>query len=141
MAFDPARPRYTLPFAGAEYELLGTIELIEAIEVALQRGASQIAFEVIDVLPSWELAALVSVVLTANGNKVSPKQAKDLLWNQTGLSGDGNKLLRVHLYNFLAISLAPPEQREAKATRAGELLGKLSQASRGESTSSSASAS
>lgn len=141
MTFDAARPRYTLPLAGKEYELLGTMEMIEAIEHALGRGIIQVSHDVLDVLPSWELAKLLSVILAANGQRLTAQEAKDLLWNTVGLTGDANQLLRVHLYHFLAICLSPPEQREAKAKTAGELLGKLSKASLGENTSSSASAS
>jgi len=141
VAFDPARPRYTLPLAGAEYDLLGTMELIEAVEFALQRGVTQVAIDVMGDMPSWELAKLLSATLTTSGHPLTPKAAKDLLWEKVGLAGDANQLLRVHLYSFLTICLAPPEKREAKANDVGELLGKLSKASPGETTSNSASAS
>ena len=140
-SFEAARPRYKLPLAGEEFDLVGTMELVEAVEYALGRGVGYVAIEVIDVMPGWELAKLLSAVVTASGGKLSVPQAKNLLWDTVGLSGDANKLLRVHLYQFLAICLAPPEQREERANKAGELLGRLSEASRGGSTSSSASAS
>ena len=141
MAFDPARPRYTLPFAGTDYDLLGTMELIEAVEYALGRGILQVSVDVIEAMPTWELSRLLSAILSCNDTKMSPQEVKTALWGTVGISGDANKFLRVHLYNFLAICLAPPEQREAKAKRAGELLGKLVTASPGATTSPSASAS
>jgi len=141
VAFDPARPRYTLPLAGADYDLLGTMELIEAVEYSLGRGVSQVAIHVIEEMPSGELAKLLAAVLTACGHKLSFGEARRLLWDIVGLTGDDNKMLRLHLYSFLAICLAPPEQREKKAKDVGELLGKLPTASPGETTSNSASAS
>ncbi len=141
MTFDPARPRYCLPLAGKDYELLGTMELIEAVEYAAQRGVLQVAIDVIEDMPSSGLARLLSAVLTACGTPLTPRAASDLLWNEVGLAGDANKLLRVHLYSFLSICLAPPEQREATAKKAGEKIGRLGAASPGGTTSNSASAS
>lgn len=139
MTFDPARPRYTLPLAGREYDLVGTMELIEAVEYALKRGVTQAAVDAAGEMPSGELAKLLSAVLSASGHPLTPADARALLWEKVGLAGDANQLLRVHLYSFLSVCLAPPEQREAKKAAAGELLGRLG--SPGGTTSSSASAS
>lgn len=131
MTFDAARPRYTLPLPGREVELIGTMELIEAVEYALKRGAVQVAVEVVEGMTSMELARLLAAILTACGHKMSVTEASGLLWSEIGLSGDSNQILRLHLYSFLSICLAPPEQREAKAKNAGELMGKLQSASPG----------
>jgi hypothetical protein len=141
MSFDPARPRYVLPFAGKDYELLGTMELIEAVEFALKRGILQIAVDVVEAMPTGELAVLLSTILTARGKPLTVAEAKGLLWGSVGLAGDDNRLLRLHLYSFLSICLAPPGKREAKAKTVGEILGELTKASPGSNTSGSASAS
>jgi hypothetical protein len=141
MTFETARPRYTLPFAGKDYELLGTMELIESVEYALKRGIVAIAAEVMNGMQVGDLTRLITAILTANGHKMTAKEAGDLLWNVVGLTGDDNLLFRVHLYSFLSVCLAPPDKREKKAKDAGELVGKLAKASPGSNTSDSASAS
>jgi hypothetical protein len=80
-------------------------------------------------------------VVSAGDQKLTAQGAKQALWDTVGLTGDANRLLRIHLYSFLAICLAPPEQREKKASSVGELIGKLSAVSPGASTSNSASGS
>ena len=141
MSFEPARPRYTLSFAGKDYELLGTMELIESVEFALKRGITQIAVDVMDEMPTGELIRLVSAILTACDHKMGVQEGRALIWDKVGVTGDANLLLRASLYSFLSICLAPPEKREKKAKDAGELLGKLSKASPGPNTSDSASGS
>lgn len=134
MTFEPARPRHTLPFAGTEYELVGSMELVEAAEHALKRGVGQIAVDIATAMPTHELVRLIAAILTACGYKTSPEQVKERLWNTVGISGDENSRLRLHLYAFLSVCLAPPEARERKAKDVGELIGKLEAASRGERT-------
>jgi hypothetical protein len=138
MTFDPARPRYTLPFAGADYDLLGTMELIEAVEYSLKRGITQITVDVMNGMPTHELIRVLSAVFTTGGYKLTPAEVGDALWSKVGVGGEDNQLLRIHLYSFLSICLAAPEKREARAKAAGELIGKLPKASPGESSSSSA---
>lgn len=138
MTFDPARPRYTLPFAGTDYDLIGTMELIEAVEFALKRGITQITVDVMNGMPTHELIRVLSAVFTTGGYKLTPAEVGDALWSKVGVGGEDNQLLRIHLYSFLSICLAAPEKREARAKAAGELIGKLPKASPGENTSSSA---
>jgi hypothetical protein len=139
MGFNPARPTYTLPFAGTDYALTGTMAMVEAVEQSLNRGITQIAVGVINDMPARELVALISALLNACGYAVTGRAVADGLWETVGLRGDANQILRVHVYSFLGICLAPPEQREAKAKSVGELIGKL--VSPGPNTSASASAS
>ena len=127
-AFDPSRPRYTLSLAGKNYELLGTFELIEAVEHALQDHIGSIAVRVVGNLPTYGLAKVVSAVLTSCGHKMTAKEAGDLLFGDVGATGEANDALRMHLYAFLSITLAPPAAREQKAKEMGELLGKLTEA-------------
>ncbi len=125
MAFEPARPRYTLPFAGTDYELLGTFGLIEAVEYALKEHVGRVAVALVQGMPTGDLAKVISAVLTSCDHKMTVKEAGDLLWGEVGLTGEANDALRLHLYSFLSICLAPPGQREQKAKAAGEMLGKL----------------
>ncbi|WP_337187597.1 hypothetical protein [Phenylobacterium sp.] len=140
MAFDPAKPRHALPLAGETYELIGSFELIEAVEYAMKEGVGKIAVSVVDGMPSHDLARLLSAIMTASGHKLSQKEAADILWNDVGLSGDENNLLRLHLYSFLKICLSRPADREATAKEMGEMLGELKAlaASPGKTTSDSA---
>lgn len=139
--FDPARPRYTLPFAGKDYELLGTFALIEAVEYSLKDHVGRIAVRAVEAMNFTDLAKLVSAILTSCQHPMTPKEAGDLIWNHVGLSGDENQLLRLHLYTFLSICLAPPSKREGVAKDMGEAFGKLKEASLGESTDGSSLAS
>ncbi len=140
MGFDPARPRYCLPFAGQEYELLGTFGLIEAVEYAMKEHVGRVAVSLVNGMPSFDLARLLSTILAHCGQKMTAKEAGDLLWGEVGLTGEDNDLLRLHLYHFLTICLAPPGEREGKAKAAGEAMGKLGSpaASPGETTAASA---
>ena len=141
--FEAARPRHTLPLAGREYDLLATFEAIEAVEVAMKRGLPRVAVDVARDMPAHELALLLSTVLTRCGHPLTVDTAKALLWEQVGLTGEANDLLRLHLYAFLRVCSAPPPEREAEARRMGELLGGLARdpASPGATTSGPASAS
>lgn len=138
MAFDPARPRYTLPLAGKDYELLGTFELIEAVENATGMGIVSATVALINDMPTGTLAKLLAAVLNVSGHKTTTTESREILWNHVGITGDDNTRLRLHLYSFLNICLANPDEREAKAKTAGELMGKLKPASRGKNTKSSA---
>ena len=141
MTFDPARPRYTLPLAGQDYDLLGTMEVIENIEYQLKKPIGRVAVEAVNELPAYELAVLIAAILSKCGHKMTVTEAKDLIWSQVGLSGDANAKLRLHLYAFISICIAPPEAREARAKEMGELHGELESisASLGESTKKPAS--
>ncbi|WP_020474243.1 hypothetical protein [Zavarzinella formosa] len=134
MTFDLARPRYTLPLGDKTHELIGTMEMIEAVEYALKKGASEITVEVVNGMPSHELARLLAAILTACGEKTTPARMADLLWTEIGIAGAANTTLRMHLYAFLGICLAPPLDREKRAGEMGELLGKLGGASPGKAT-------
>lgn len=143
IAFEAARPRYTLPFAGKDYELLGTFGLIEAVEYAMKTHVGLVASQIVNGLPSHELAKVVAAVLNACGHKTDAKIVGDLLWNEVGLTGEADVDLRLHLYAFLSICLAPPGQREQKAKHMGEMTGEPGHpvASPGPSTDKPASAS
>ena len=141
MTFDPARPRYTLPLAGTEYELLGTLELVEAVEHALQQGIVQIAVRTPD-MGVTDTAKLLAAMLTASGHKMTARQVGELLLNTVGINCHGFTLVRLHAYAFLRVALEPPETRKKVADEMGELLGGETArfASPGKRTKSSASA-
>ena len=139
--FVAARPRYTLPFAGKDYELLGTFGLIEAVEYALKAHIGVVAVQIVNGMPVNELAKVISTILTASDHKMTAKEVGELLLDVVGLEGDDAQALRFHLYAFLSICLAPPSHREQKAKDMGELMGKLTAASPGSSTDESVSAS
>lgn len=139
MTFEPARPRYTLPFAGKEYTLLGTMETIEAVELALKDGVLQIMARTM-AMGATETAKLVSSVVSANGyDTITYRSAFEAIMGM-GIHSEGFEALRMHLYAFLRIVIEPPELREEMAKRMGEITGKLHalSASPGDSTSSSA---
>lgn len=139
MTFDPARPKYMLPFAGQEYELVGTLGLIEAVEFAFQEGIVRIAARTPD-MGLTETAKLTAAVLGASGHKLTAAKVGEALFD-AGVNSEAFMLLRLHLYAFLKIVMQPPELREGTAKQMGELLGKAGQPSRGKSTRKSPSAS
>ena len=141
--FTPARPRYTLPFAGKDYELLGTFGLLEAVEYAMKEHIGRVAVSVVNEMPPSDFAKLLSTILTACGAKLTPKDVGEMLWNTVGLTGEEDSTLRLHVYSFLTICLAPPSKRAEKAKEMGEIVGKFNapSASPGASTDKSASAS
>jgi hypothetical protein len=141
--FEPARPRYTLPIAGKDYELLGTFGLIEAVEYAAKAHIGVVAVQIVNGMPASGLAKVLTAILTSSGHKTSLQDVSGLLWGEVGIEGDENQKLRLHLYAFLTICLAPPSQREAKAKDMGEMVGRLTapDASPGQTTEGSASAS
>lgn len=140
MTFNAARPRYTLPFAGKDYELLGTFGLIEAVEYAMKEHVYQVAVQVVNSMSCTDLSRLVAAVLTACDHKMTSKEAFALLWDHVGMVSEENTSLRLHIYSFLSICLAPPSHREQKAKMMGEMMGKPTSpaASPGPSTAESA---
>ena len=143
MTFEPARPRYTLPFAGKDYELLGTFGMIEAVEYAMKDHVGRVAVKLVNGMTVTDLAKLISAILTSSGSEMSAQQAGDLLWDKVGITGNDCDILRIHIYSFLSICMAPPSQREKKAKEMGEKMGKLNGpvVSPGANTGESASAS
>lgn len=138
MTFEPARPRYTLPFAGKDYELLGTFELIEAVEYAAKDHIGKVAVRLVNGMQGGEFASVLVAILHKSGHRLSAEEVKGLLWERVGLTGEAYDLLCLHLYSFLSICLAPPGNREKATQTAGELFGKLKAASPGNSTEESA---
>lgn len=120
--FDPARPRYTLPLAGTDYDLLGTLELVEAVEAAFREGVMHVAARTPE-MGVTDAAKLLSACLTASGHKTTPRDAGNLILNTLGVKSDAFQLLRLHLFAFLRITMEPPELREQKAKDMGELIG------------------
>lgn len=139
--FDPARPRYTLDFAGKEYELLGTLELVEAVEYAFKEGIGQVAARSVS-MGLTETAKLLATVLTACGHKAQPREVAETLFNEVGVRTDAFGLVQLRLYSFLNVLLEPPESRQRRAEEMGELIGKWTapDASPGRRTRKSASA-
>jgi hypothetical protein len=135
MTFELARPRYTLPFAGADYELLGDMALIESVEYALKKGIGDVTVGVVNGMPTYEFVILLATLLAAGGHKkMTLAKVKEAIWNEIGVAGEANDTLRLHAFSFLSICLAPPSEREGKAKELGELIGKLDKASPGKST-------
>ncbi|WP_152051829.1 hypothetical protein [Tautonia marina] len=138
-AFEPARPRYVLPFAGKDYELFGTMEVIEAIEFSMKESVLDVCFRVID-MGVTDTARVIAAILSASGHKDhSPRSVSQALMDM-GVAGQAFTVLRAHISCFLQIILQPPELREETAKRMGEVMGKFDArtASPGENTSSSA---
>lgn len=138
MTLHPARPRHTLPLAGAEYDLLGTLEVVEAVEYALKDGVVQVTGRVVG-MGLTDTARLLAAVLSANGHKLTARQAGQTLLD-LGVGSEAFARVQLHLYAFLRVLLEPPELREAKATEMGELIGRMAAppASRGRRTRKSA---
>lgn len=140
IGFEPARPRYVLPFAGKDYEVFGTMEVIEAIEHALKEGVLQVCVRVIE-MGVTDTSRLLAAILLANGySEMAPRAVAEAIHNKLGINSHAFTAIRIHLNCFLRIVLEPPELREEMAQRMGEVIGKLNalSASPGENTSSSA---
>lgn len=136
MTFDPAKPRYTLPFAGKDYELEGTFGLIEAIETAMQDGIVSVMVRAVE-MPVSETAKLIAAALSFSGHKMTAKEVGTAIFDRIGASGEEFAVLRLHLFAMLKIFTAPPTNRQEAGKEMGELLGKWATASRGEITSDS----
>lgn len=136
--FDPARPRYTLPLAGKDYDLLGTMEVIESVEHAMQRGVLHVTTDVVG-MGMTDTSKLLSAVLSACGHKMTQKEAGAILFNQIGINSTDFQMVQLHLYAFLRVAIEPPEAREEAAKRMGELIGgRTGSTSPGDSTKRSA---
>ena len=135
MAFDAAKPRYTLPLGGEEYELVGSFEMIEAVEYALKENILGVTMRAIE-MPATDVAKVLRAVLATNGREMSEREINGVLW-EMGVGTDEFTVLRLHLHAFFRICIARPSEREGAAKKMGELLGKWSPASPGETTSDS----
>lgn len=138
MTFEPARPRYTLPVGGKDFDLLGTFEVIEAAENALQKPIQRLTAEILD-SSFTDTSKLLAAVLTACGHKTSRSEAAGMLF-ELGLDSEAYVMVKLHLSAFFQIALSPPEAREQKANEVGEMIRKWKalSASLGENIRSSA---
>lgn len=136
MTFTPAKPRYTLPLAGKEYELEGSFALIEAVEYTLKDNIVSIAVRATS-MPAYEMARLIAALLATCGEKVTHREVGDILWNEVGVTSADYAKLCLHVHAALRIFMAKPADRDAEKKRMGELLGGAS-ASPGQTTSDSA---
>lgn len=123
MTFDPAKPRYTLPFAGKEYDVDGTFALIEAIEYALKDDIFNVANRVIDRLTVSDTAKIIAAILNLSGEKTTATQAGDAIF-EMGIDSEEFAMLRLHLFALLRVTLTPPKDREQVAKKMGEMIGK-----------------
>ncbi|MBP3955391.1 hypothetical protein J8F10_08870 [Gemmata sp. G18] len=122
--FEAARPRHTLPFAGTDYNLVGTLEMVEAVEAAFRESILQVASRVMS-MGLNDTAKLVATLLTTAGYPTKTRDVADHIFTALGVHSPAFDALRMHLYAFLRVTLEPPELREAMAIKMGELLGKL----------------
>lgn len=136
MSYEPARPKYDFPFDGKVFSLLGTMEVVEAVETAFKESVIQVTIRTMD-MGLIDASRLLSVILSANGHTEIAKKAKQVIYN-AGLFSGSFTALKMHLYAFLNITLQPPELREGVAKKMGEITGGLASASHGDSTTSSA---
>ncbi len=142
MTFNPAKPRYTLPLAGKEYELEGSFALIEAVEWALKDSIISIAMRCVE-MPVNEMSRLLSSILKSCGHDITKEAAGEILWNEIGVSTPEYSLLCLHVHAFLRICISRPSEREVVKKEMGEILGEVNVAtpSPGATTSNSVSAS
>lgn len=131
--YTPSKPRHTLTFAGKDYELVGTFEVIEAVESALKDDIVRIASRVMD-LPVTDTARLISAVT----GSMSPREAGKIISEKYGASGKEYAGLKLSLYAFIRIIVAPPAEREGVAKEMGEQIDRWNQGSPGASTGASA---
>lgn len=134
--FELARPRHTLPFDGNEYELIGTLEVVESVESAFRESIMQVTARVME-MGVTDTSKLLAASLTASGYATRARDVAKLIFDTCGVNSPEFDALRMHLYAFLRVTLEPPELREAMAEKMGEFLGKLPKASPGGSTKSS----
>lgn len=130
MAYDAARPRYTLPLDGEEYDLVGTFELIERIEHAMQDGIILVARRVME-MGMADTAKLAAACTGEDRRRIGATLFR------LGLESEAITLLKAHLFFFLRIMLAPEADREEAAEKMGKLIGELT-ASPGATTGASA---
>ena len=140
-AFNPAKPRYTLPLAGKDYELEGTFALIEAAEYALKDNIVSIAMRCVE-MPVSEMVRLLHSILKSCGHEMSKDVIGEIIWNELGTASPEYSMLCLHVHAFIRICNTRPSDREVVKKELGELLGGAKvEPSLGETTSNSASAS
>jgi hypothetical protein len=141
MTYEPARPRYTLPLAGRDYELVGSFGLIEAVEHAMKENVVGILTKTVS-MPISNFAELLATILTACGEKTTANDIGSIIW-EMGPAANEVTVMRLHIHAFLLICVSPTAIREEVANRQGEMLGgwNADPASPGENTGASASAS
>jgi hypothetical protein len=121
MTYDPLQPRYVLPFAGRDYDLLGTFAMLEAIETALKDNVLRVMVRTTN-MPVSDLKKLVHAVLSSNGYANTQAEIAEALFNKVGIGTDDYAVLTMHLYAFLRIVLARPDNREEVHIEMGKLI-------------------
>lgn len=139
MTYNPQKPRYTLPFAGRDYELEGSFGLIEAAEYALSDNIINIAQSALE-MPVYKIARLLAAVFKQCGIDKKQSDIFETIVNDIGIASREFAVLRFHIFAFLKICICKPSGREQEAKDMGEMIGRLEAppASPGESTSNSA---
>jgi hypothetical protein len=121
-AFDPARPRLSVKVAGQEYDLLGTLELVEAAELAMKDGIVQIAGRLVE-MGVTDVSTLLAAMLRSCGHQVSTKEIGRFILDDLGAGSEEFVFMKMQLFGFLRVLLEPPSGREKVAKQMGEMLG------------------
>lgn len=138
MAYNPAKPRYTLKLADKDYELEGSFGLIEAVEYALGEDIVSIAENALS-MPVYKVSKLLASIIKYCGTDIKPSNISETIVNEIGIASNEFAVLRFHIFAFLKICICKPSDREQTAKDMGELIGKLEKptASLGDTTSNS----
>jgi hypothetical protein len=123
-------PDYTLPLGSKSYPLDSSFQTLKAIQHAFQQDLLPIQARVLDMRQD-EIAKLIAI-----GSGQPEIEIGQAVLDEVGLTEAGYQLLKAHLMAWLYIAMAPKADREKKRKEMGELIGKLSPASRGKSTKS-----
>jgi len=121
MTYEPAKPRYTLVLAEKSYDVVGSFELIDAVEYALKDNIVSITMRCIE-MPVSDLSRVLSAILTTCGNKLSAKEIGETIMNM-GIGTTEHVMLALHVHAFLSITISRPSDREEVSKKMGELLG------------------
>ena len=123
MTFDPQKPRFTITLANKSYEVEGSFAVLEAAENALKDHLFNILTRCFTMSAS-DMAKLLSAILQANGERITPREIGEILWDTVGVVGDDYTKLCLEVYAFLNISVSRPADREKKSAEMEILLKK-----------------
>jgi hypothetical protein len=123
-------PDYTLPLGTITYTLDPSFKTLKAVQHAFQQDLLPLQARVLDMRQD-EIAKLIAI-----GSGQPEDEIGQAVLDEVGLTEAGYELLKAHLMSWLYIAMAPKVERQKKAKQMGELIGKLSPASRGKSTKS-----
>ncbi len=137
MAFKKISPEANIRIAGDDYYVIGSFDVLRAIEKTLQKDVLTIQNDV-QTMGVGDLAALLAAAINTTGKDAIQESVLGQKLLDLGIQGSAYLLLKFDVMAWLAESIVPPDEREKKSLQMKEMRLNLTTSSLGEPSKESA---